>query len=341
VVKILLIYGIMMASCMDVQESWVNGPEETGNLDILALEILENQLIFTFSDPLLEAEVNWGSLSVDHWELQDNTLRADLAKALVPGQGNEVFLSVRAKGGRENVFLQRFYAPNPKLPVVVINEILNQGSSSHPDALELLCLQEGNLAGLTLRTTAPQPGSSWEADAYVFPPTEVQAGDLLILHCKPSGDPEERDEIENQSASGGQDSHENAWDFWWPQAPGLSGTDGMIALLSQPDGLPFHGVFYSNKRDNPGRYSGFGTKKAQLSAQYLADHGLWFSEEIGPQGSIDNRYSTSTRTLNRRTNGSTPHNGQAPGAESQWFTAPTRGSSLGEENIDYDLRYIP
>jgi hypothetical protein len=330
-VRILLICGIMMASCMDVQDGWIRDHEETRTLDLLSMGIGQGVLSFDFSLPLDTAEVNWGAVPATHQEIEGQKLLLYLNQPLEPGIPYEIFLSVKAMSGDAKVFLQSFYAPNNDLPLVRISEILNQGSSNHPDALELLCLSAGNLAGLSVRTSAPGNGGSLFDPGYVFPNTLVESGDYIILHFKPSGSPEEVDETEKKDASGGTDSHPEAWDFWWQGSPGLSGTDGMVALLDRPDGSPLVGVFYSNKQDNPGKYSGFGTKKAQESAQYLAEHGLWFDQGISPAQAVDNRHSTSTRTLN-----STIVDGQL-----RWYTAPTRGASLGEENLGYDLRYIP
>jgi hypothetical protein len=88
-VRILLICGIMMASCMDVQDGWIRDHEETRTLDLLSMGIGQGVLSFDFSLPLDTAEVNWGAVPATHQEIEGQKLllRADLAKALVPEPG--------------------------------------------------------------------------------------------------------------------------------------------------------------------------------------------------------------------------------------------------------------
>jgi len=211
---------------------------------------------------------------------------------------------------------------------VRINEFSPRGTGNNPERVELYVLKGGSLAGLTLAVDTPNrmnPG-------FVFPQSQVQEGDYILIHMKSQGSEEEVNETEAKDQCSAPHSHKEAWDFWWQGGPGLIGTDGMVLLLDRPDGPAMDGVFYSDKEmGNESAYQGFGTKSALEKALYLYERGVWFTENPSPSGAIDNRFSTSTRSLNYH-----EEEGQ-----SLWFTADTRKSSFGEKNVGLEFKYNP
>jgi hypothetical protein len=93
-------------------------------------------------------------------------------------------------------------------------------------------MQGGNLAGLTLFIGSP----GLHDLRYVFPACSVASGEFIILHLKPQGLPEELDELDDVTLSGGLDASAVARDFWVRGEPGaLSGKNGVVTLSVSPN----------------------------------------------------------------------------------------------------------
>ncbi|NBB91292.1 MAG: hypothetical protein GVY23_08820, partial [Spirochaetes bacterium] len=126
--------------------------------------------------------------------------------------------------GNTMSFVETVYGYNPDIPEVLINELTTQGSGNHPDVVELRLLSAGNLGGLSLYAGAPG-----EHDGrLVFPAVELPEDAYVVIHFKPEGIPEEVDELEDPTASGGLDASDTGWDFWLPEGSGISGNNGTV-----------------------------------------------------------------------------------------------------------------
>jgi hypothetical protein len=248
-----------------------------------------------------------------------------LSLSVQPEPGAEWVLRVHAADplGNSSVFLVAIYGTNPRLPRVRLNELNIQGSTTKPDYIELLVQSDGNLAGLVVAMGAPAQGEAF----YTFPSVEVKTGDYLILHTKPQGIAQEKDETKHKRESGGLLSSPTAWDFWWRGGKGLSGTTGMVVLLDNPRGKALDAVIYTNRTStSDDRYGGWGSKAMKDKAYWLHTLKIWEAsgeETLVPEDAVHSGYVTSTRTLNRKNTGL---------GKNAWFTGATGTASPGSVN---------
>ncbi len=263
-------------------------------------------------------------------EVSSEGSRVRITASGLPPPGSALSLegTVRDAEGNSTSFVLPFWAYNPALPRVLINEVLTQGSSTHPDLVELAVLESGNLAGLAFRVGCAVK----QILVYVFPPCEVAAGEYAILHLKPQGLPEEADETGDTSASGGQDAYPYARDFWYRGGDGaLPGENGCVTLYRSPTGQALDALLYSARTSaSDTKYGGFGTQALLDQARAVVAEGMWriAGSEVRPEDAARSEGSTSTRTL-CRSSGS----GDTDSA-SDWHVVPTKGSTLGRPNSD-------
>lgn len=233
---------------------------------------------------------------------------------------------VRDAAGNSTAFVLPFWAYNPRLPRIVINEALTQGTAAHPDAVELRALEAGNLAGLTFYVGS----AAHKSLRFIFPSCEVFAGEFIVLHLKPEGLAEEVDEIDDAAASGGLDSS-GARDFWYrPGVGALPGENGALSLYRSPTGCVRDALLYSARTsESDTKYGGFGTQALYDQARDLAAAGAWSVEgSVRPEDAARSEGATSTRTLCRSSDS------QDTESAADWHVVPTKGSSLGTINTD-------
>ena len=127
-----------------------------------------------------------------------------------PGLGYVLTGLVSDGVGNLSSFVLPYWGYNDDPASLVINELLTEGTATHPDAIEFFVGKGGNLAGLTVFIGSP----ALHELRYVFPACKVLAGEYIILHLKPQGLPEEKDELDRVDESGGLDASTLARDFW-------------------------------------------------------------------------------------------------------------------------------
>lgn len=250
-----------------------------------------------------------------------------LAEDQIPGMRYRIEGFVRDASGNSMSFMADFYGFNPDLPRVLINEFTTQGSSTHPDLVEFRVLEGGNLAGMAFFQGLKE---DFEA-LFVFPPLAVEAGDFVLLHCKPQGLSVEIDETNSKAESGGYDASESAWDFWLSGGKGLSGNNGVLSLYENPGGEIMDAVLYSNRTSQSDTdYRGFGSSSLRAQAERLAELSAWVcsGEEIKPEDAVNPAGSTATRSICRGSGGSDTDSAR------DWHIVPTGKYSFGRENSD-------
>ncbi len=259
--------------------------------------------------------------------LASQVVRIELAEDMKRGSRYLIEAVAQDERGNSLGFIVPVYGFNPDVPCLLINEFITNGTSTHPDIVELAILGDGNLAGVCLADGSPE---DWNA-RIVLPDVDVVAGQFALVHCKPEGIPEEVDETADPSASGGLDSSTTAWDFWLPDGGGLSGNNGVLSLLRVPGGELLDAVIYSNRTsDSDDRYRGFGSTTMMNRVDEIVSLGGWAIEleQARPEDAVDPSDSTSTRS-NCRSSGSEDTDGKA-----DWHVVPTRGSTFGLPNRD-------
>ena len=260
-------------------------------------------------------------------EIDGSEVRVRSGQAQQAGTEYAVDLIVRDARGNSQQLLVRCYGHNPRVPAMRINEFTTQGSSTHPDMIEILTLEAGNLAGACVYEGV--------CDNYeqhlVFPPCEVAAGEFIVVHCKPSGSEEEIDELESTDISGGLDATPTGRDFWLPAGSGLSGNNGVISLYRDPFGVILDAVVYSNRTSlSDETYRGFGSSDTLFRVDTLAEAQSWRGESLPlrPEDAVNPDDSTATRSICRSTAGVDTDR------KTDWHIVPTSSASFGLLNCD-------
>ncbi|MDC7218384.1 MAG: hypothetical protein PQJ59_00480 [Spirochaetales bacterium] len=248
------------------------------------------------------------------------------------GSQSTLYLDVSDGEGNTNWFLLEFYAPNGNQPGLVINEVSPNGTSSRPDMVEFYVRSGGNTAGLAL-VLGTEDNRKGEYD---FPEMELAEGEYIIFHCRPEGEEGEISETgDDLSLSTGTRSEEGVRDLWPDEDMNLSGTSGILTLLSLPqNGVCLDRLIYTNRTCDPddsyvGWTSTIWPRIEELSLMGEEERG-WFmeGEVIFPDECVWSDDTTSTRTLCRS---SLSEDSDSAG---DWHTAPTGGCSFGYPNGD-------
>ncbi len=229
--------------------------------------------------------------------------------------------------GNTAAFLASFYGFNPNVPRLVINELITQGTTDHPDMLEIKVLSNGDMGGVTLYQGTP---GSFD-DRLVFPSFPVRQGEFIVVHFKPSGDGTEINETSDTASSGGVDACATAYDFWVAGGRGISGNNGVLSVYQRPGGNLVDGVLYSNRNSTSDeKYLGFGSAAMLARAEEVVRDGGWriSGKRVSPEEAVNPDGSTSTRSL-CRSSGSADTDSAA-----DWHIVPTRKASWGRDNTD-------
>ncbi|MFP4644925.1 MAG: hypothetical protein ACLFM0_11270, partial [Spirochaetales bacterium] len=262
-----------------------------------------------------------------------HTLSVRFEEATEPGTRYTLAGAAEDAYGNSLQFVVYLYGYNPDIPSIQINEFSTRHSSNHPEIVELLVLEDGNLGGVAVTN-----GTAGDFnDRYVFPGINVSAGDYVLVHFRPEGESYEVNELASDlDESEGLNAHPEARDIWVEGASGLPSNNGVVAVYRTPGGDPLDAVAWTNRtRESDERYRGFGSTRMQNWVDELVDDNAWVIEGAvaWPEDLIYIDDSTATRSMNR-----TPDAENTTG-KGDWHTAPTSGSSWGEENTVE--RYTP
>ena len=261
-------------------------------------------------------------------EIDGTIIKLEIDRDQEIGKKYTVSGSVKDNFGNTTNFIVQFTGFNPRVPSMLINEVLCEGSSTHPDLVELKVLTEGNLAGTVF--IVGMPGA--ETVRYDFPSAEVKAGEFIVLHLKPSGDPGEIDEIEPADISTGLDTTPSGRDFWYRETTNsLPNANGVLSIHTSIPGTIMDAIAYSERTsDSDINYAGFGTQAFRNAVEYIVNANAWKiqTEVARPEDCVPSNYTTSTRTI-CRSSSSTDID-----SASDWHTVPTSGFTIGAINKD-------
>ncbi len=221
-------------------------------------------------------------------------------------RGESAVLSVTAEDLAGNTARASFAltGPNDDIPITLINEVSIKGTSASPDRIELLILEDGNTAGMTVKD-----GSREHYDhEWILPELDVISGDIILIYWDAdiTGNAvEKRDENFTYSFSAGSDTT-------------LSGTNGAIAVYTSPSGKILDGLIYTTGTSE--LCNGYGNTKTVEAAFMLIKEGEWTSEPIS---SLD---VTSSRVIARYPGGIDSNSAD------DFFITAARKSTFGEPN---------
>jgi hypothetical protein len=262
----------------------------------------------------------------------DGTVAVGFSSPQEPGREYAIQGSAEDSDGNSVRFVLPFSGFNGRVPALLINEFTTQGSGKHPDLIEIYVKGDGNLAGVALfigtKTRFTQ--------RFVFPSTEVKRGDYLLVHTKPQGIAEEKNETSDPAASGGYDSSDSARDFWLAGGKGLAGTNGVLTLYANTAGNLLDAVFYTSRStDSDTDYGGFGSEALRAEVREIASAGGWKTagEDPVPEDGVPSAGSTSTRSFCRSSTS------EDTDSNADWHVAAAKKASFG--GVNSDDAYVP
>ena len=289
--------------------------------------ISETTVAISFHEPVEFLKTDFScipQLEVTDVVSGENSIRIAFLKAMTPGTEYAISGRVRDTSGNSLQFITKIYGFNANIPDLRVTEFTPRGSGKHPDCVEIVAVSGGNLAGVVIYEGT---ANEWD-DRLVFPAATISSGDFIVVHFKPTGIAEEKNEVVSTNESGGYDATEGAWDYWVPAGDGLSGNNGVLTLYSSPGGSILDAVLYSNRSSaSDERYRGFGSKRLLGQAEHLAQTGAWIAVDglIRPEDAVNPDGSTGTRSICRLA-------GIDTDGKDDWYIVPTRGATFGASN---------
>lgn len=189
-----------------------------------------------------------------------------------PSPGENVALggSVQDLVGNSTRIQAQFKGYNDRPAGLVLSELQTAKNTSkrapHRDYIEFYVAAAGNLGGMSV-----QWANTVKRMRYDFPPCEVKAGEVVVVHCAPESIAAEVDETgADLTRSGGIDASDAGRDFW-AGAGGLPDASGAVAVYARDGEAPIDGLFYAESEKS----GGMDSSKLSELAQELADAGLW------------------------------------------------------------------
>jgi len=317
----------------------VNGPPFSVDLLPPELQTVDTpdgrSIRFVFDEEVnpLPAEITvQPELPIASVTAEENFLTVTFAADQLIGLAYTARITVGDNSGNSLSFIYSFSGWNPRVPEILINELNPRGSGNNPDCVELFTISGGNLGGLYLKIGTATRYSG----GIIFPSIEVPSGEYILIHVKAEGIPEEIDEHDNLSESGGLLASDTARDFWIPGAPGLPGNNGAVTLFNRKGGEVIDAVLWSDRADDSNDEKLGWTSEGYIFSSELAELNAWeavIAEVPYPSEAIDVSHSTATRSLCRA---GTPEDSNM---NIDWHTVPTRGGTFGR--INTDEVYIP
>jgi hypothetical protein len=227
-------------------------------------------------------------------------VRITLGQPGQPGKRYTLEMNVRDEKGNTCAFLYHFYGYNPRIPELLINElIVNTPSSTVYNQVEIAVRSDGDMAGVTLF----EGTKSYADKTFVFPAREVYQGDFILVHFNTiEAEGEINETGDSKTEASGKGASATAWDFWLPGTGNLTKDNDIICLSTNPEGDVIDGFLYTSKRYEAGaRYNGFGTSLMLNKALELVSGGGWAVQgaEPFPEDGFNPTGATSTRSICR------------------------------------------
>jgi len=216
-------------------------------------------------------------------------------------EGEKITADVLVEDEKRNTLnvLVPFRARNDRVPKLLINEVRTTYSNPRVEFVEFLSQSAGNLGALRLFMA----GYSLTQPVYEFPPTEIKAGEYIVLHLRTREEGCVDETGDNLALSGGTEALSTARDFWVPGTAKLLHDDDVVYLMDQDDRI-IDAILLSKS-------GGQSWSKPALAtgAELLASQGAWLPSGkenpapgtyvLTPDDAVNTGTATATRTINR------------------------------------------
>jgi len=216
-----------------------------------------------------------------------------------------------------------FRTRNDRMPKLIINELRTENSKPKVEFVEFFSKGDGNLGAMRLFIA----GHSVSTPVYEFPPTEVKAGEYIVLHLRTVEEGCLDETGKDLALSGGTDAQNNARDLWIPGNTKLLHKSDALWLLDQDDKI-IDAILLSENQEGK-----WANNKVAEAADLLGKKKAWLPKQgeakewsPGPSDAVLTAKTTSTRTICRDETIT-----QKPCA-GNWYITDTSSATPGKPN---------
>jgi len=310
---LLIISTLVLCSCTSCQPANVQIIDMLSCIDSIPPSLLEIKGIslyafnLEFSEPIGNREdckVQLEDEYTTNFKLEGSSLRIYSNKKLIAGKKYHIKVEVVDESGNSTIVESMCFSKNLNPAKVLISEISTKGTKKYGDRVELICIDSGCLAGITVSNGF---NYNWE-DRCVLPDVSICSGDIIVI---------------------GFGSDTKA-DYKSENLDGLSSNNGCLIVSETPDvNSPIQDcIVYSNKTSST--FSGFANRHIEETANTLMRKGEWELSTPLSEGAMNTTYETSTRSINRRAD--RWGNYQDTNAQNDFYVTVTSGQTFGFKN---------
>jgi len=275
--------GCVVAKAVD---EYFDSMEHSDNLDL--------------SPAIERASGVYGAVSASVTEGErDGLIQVLLQEPMEIGQLYEFYSVVCDENGNSLTLVLPFTGFNSRIPKLLITEVQTESVSSQNktekqtgcyrnEFVEFLVLEGGNLAGLELCSAY-----DGEAKKYLFPPIEVQTGELFILHMRKRGEGCISEEEDDFALAYSSYTNDQVRDLWTElESTSLGNKTDILILRNCADGKLLDALMYraSNIESWPNKMIEY--------SQLIDEAGIYASGDIENAFITDSM--TSTKTMVRK-----------------------------------------
>ena len=141
---------------------------------------MEHSATIELSPAIAAAGGQFGKIDVSADVSEDGqTVTYNLEQACEVGESYEIFGMAEDNTGNSLTFCVPFTGFNSRVAELIMTEVQIKYSKGKGEFVEFLVLKDGNLGGLELVS-----GVDGETKKYEFPPVEVTAGEIFLVHLR-------------------------------------------------------------------------------------------------------------------------------------------------------------
>jgi len=285
--------------------------------------VSSTQMVFKFSQPVNVVSCYFDPpLEIKSIEGGDE-VTVVFAKKLEEGKRVTADLVVEDPGMNTLNVIVPFRTRNDRMPRLLFNELRTENSKPKSEFVEFLSQGAGNLGGMRLFIA----GHSLTAPVYEFSPTEVKAGEYIVLHLRTTEEGCQDETGADLALSAGTDAQNDARDLWVPGNTKLLHKTDALWLVDQDDKI-IDAILLSENPD-----AKWANDKIAEAANLLGGKKAWLPSSgdavewsPGPSDAVIVTGTTATRTICRD---ETP---PAKPCASNWYITATSSATPGKPN---------
>jgi hypothetical protein len=313
-------------SIQDAIEKTLDPVDSESPVFLACKAVSPREISFQFSRSVKVVTLNFEPTLEVESTSSGETVNVVLKEALKAGDSVIADLLVEDDAKHTLNVLVPFKARNDGIPKLLITELRTEYTKSKAaEFVEFKALEAGNLGALRLFI----PGNTKNPLVFEFPPTEVAAGEYILVHLRTTdADTGAANETgKDLGLSGGIDAKDSARDFWVPGTDKLLHKTDIVYLTDQDDKV-IDAVMMSENADASWSKEAFTT-----AAELLHQQGAWVSAGGGVPGPNDavitaNIKTSLTRSVSRDETAADTN------SAANWYITATSNATPGEPNSE-------